>query len=94
MRWIGEALAGDGAESTSAERLAAAIGPASTAGIILADRRLYDEIQKRQWRQSFFRDWKLVWYRDIDGYGPQDRFSVLAIFLRRDAVPGDGLQWP
>ncbi len=94
MRWIGEALSGDGAESTSAERLAAAIGPASAAGIILADRRIYDEIQKRHWRKSFFRDWKLVWFRSIDGYGPQDRFSVLAIFLRRGAFPGDGLQWP
>ena len=94
MRWIGEALAGDGSESAAAARLGAAVGPASTAGIILADRRLYDEIRKRQWRTSFFRDWKLVWLRSIDGYARQDRFSTLAIFVRRDDFPAADSQWP
>ena len=94
MRWVGEALAGDGSESTAARRLGAAIGPTSTAGIILADRRIYDEIRKRQWHVPFFRDWKLVWFRNIDGYGQEDRFSTLAIFVRRDAFPEGGLQWP
>ncbi|MDE0225711.1 MAG: hypothetical protein OXP28_11295 [Gammaproteobacteria bacterium] len=94
MRWIGEALSGDGAESTSAERFAAAIGPASAAGIILADGRIYDEIRERDWRTSFFRHWRLVWFRSVDGYGPGDRFSTLAIFVRRDTVPRAGSQWP
>ena len=94
MRWVGEALAGDGSESTSAGRLGAAIGPASTAGIILADRRLYDELRKRRWHASFFRNWKMVWFRSIDGYAPEERFSTLAIFVRRDAFPEAGLQWP
>ena len=94
MRWVGEALAGDGSESAAAARLGAAIGPASTAGVILADRRLYDELRKRHWHASFFRDWKLVWFRNIDGYAPEDRFSTLAIFVRREAFPEAGLQWP
>ena len=94
MRWVGEALAGDGSESTSAGRLGAAIGPASTAGIILADRRLYDELRKRHWHAPFFRDWKLVWFRKIDGYARQDRFSTLAIFVRRDDFPAADSQWP
>lgn len=94
MRWIGQALAGDGSESAGVERLGAAIGPASTAGIILADRRIYDELRKRRWRTQFFRDWRLVWYRNIDGYDPQDRVSTLAIFVRRDGVSGTGSQWP
>ena len=94
MRWVGEALSGDGSESTAAGRLRAAIGPASTAGIILADRRMYVELRKRQWHAPFFRDWKLVWFRNIDGYGLEDRFSTLAIFVRRDAFPEAGLQWP
>ena len=94
MRWVGEALAGDGSESTSAGRLGAAIGPASTAGIILADRRIYDELRKQHWHAPFFRDWKLVWFRSMDGYAQEDRFSTLAIFVRRDDFPDAGLQWP
>ena len=94
MRWVGEALGGDGSESAAAARLGAAIGPASTAGIILADRRLYDELRKRHWHASFFRNWKLVWFRNIDGYAPEERFSTLAIFVRRDDFPEAGLQWP
>ena len=88
MSWIGQALAGDGSEGAGVERLGSAIGPASTAGIILADRRIYDELRKQHWRAPFFRDWKLVWYRNIDGYDPEERFSTLAIFVRRDGVPG------
>ena len=94
MRWVGEALAGDGSESAAARRLGAAIGPASTAGIILADRRIYDELRKRRWHEPFFRDWKLVWFRSIDGYALDDRFSTLAIFVRRADFPDAGLQWP
>ena len=94
MRWVGEALAGDGSESAAAARLGAAIGPASTAGIILADGRIYDELRTRHWHAPFFRDWKLVWFRSIDGYDPENRFSTLAIFVRRDDVPDAGLQWP
>ena len=94
MRWVGEALAGDGSESAAAGRFGAAIGPASTAGIILADRRLYDELRKRHWHAPFFRDWKLVWFRNIDGYGSENRFSTLAIFVRRDVSPDAGLHWP
>ena len=94
MRWVGEALAGDGSRSAAAARLGAAIGPASTAGIILADRRIYDELGKRRWHAQFFRDWKLVWFRNIDGYDPENRFSTLAIFVRRDAFPDADLQWP
>ena len=56
MRWVGESLAGDGSESTAAGRLGAAIGPTSTAGIILADKRIYDELRKRRWHARFFRD--------------------------------------
>ncbi len=94
MRWIGEALAGNGSESMALDRLAAAIGPASTAGIILADGRIYDEIRKRHWQAPFFQEWKLVWFRNIAGYGPEDRFSTLALFVRRDAFPEAGSQWP
>ena len=94
MRWIRKALTGDDSESTAVDRLAAAIGPASTAGIILADGRIYDEIRKRHWQAQFFQEWKLVWFRNIDGYGPEDRFSTLALFVRADAYPGAGLQWP
>ena len=94
MRWIGQALAGDGSEGAGVERLGSAIGPASTAGIILADRRIYDELRKRHSRALFFRDWKLVWYRDIDGYDPEERFSTLAIFVRRDAFPDARWPWP
>lgn len=94
MRWIGEALAGSGSESMALDRLAKALGPTSTAGIILADGRIYEEIRKRNWRAPFFREWKLVWFRNIDGYGPEDRFSTLALFVRRDAFPDAGLQWP
>ena len=94
MRWVGEALAGDGSEIAAVARLGAAIGPASTAGIILADGRLYDELRKRHWHAPFFRDWKLVWFRSIDGYAPENRFSTLAIFVRREDVPDAGLQWP
>ena len=93
-RWIGEALAGDGSETMAADRLATAVGPTSTAGIILADGRLYDEIRERQWRAQFFREWRLVWFRSIDGYDAKDRFSMLALFVRRDAFPDAGLQWP
>ena len=94
MRWVGEALAGDGSESAAEARLGAAIGPASTAGIILADRRIYEELRKRRWHALFFREWKLVWFRSIDGYAPEERFSTLAIFVRRDAFPEAGMQWP
>ena len=93
MRWIGEALAGNGSESMALDRLAAAIGPASTAGIILADGRIYDEIRKRHWQAPFFREWKLVWFRNIDGYDPENRFSTLAIFVRRGSSE-TGAQWP
>ena len=94
MRWVGEALAGDGSESAAEARLGAAIGPTSTAGVILADGRIYDELRKRSWHARFFRDWKLVWFRNIDGYHPENRFSTLAIFVRRDEFPEAGLQWP
>ena len=94
MRWIGKALAGDGSESAAAERLRAAIGPASTAGIILADGRIFDEVRDRHWRVPFYRDWTLVWFRSIEGYDREERFSTLAIFVRRDAFPNAGPQWP
>ena len=82
--WIGNALAGDGSESRAADRLAAAIGPASTAAIILADARFYDEIGERRWGEAFFREWKPAWRRNVDGYSRDERFSTLAIFVRRD----------
>ena len=94
MHWVGEALDGDGSETAAVARLRAALGRGSTAGLILGDNRIFDEFRERGWNTTFFREWKLVWYRRIEGYGPEDRFSTLAIFVRRDAFPDAGLQWP
>ena len=92
-RWIGRALAGDDSETAAAERLRAAIGPASPAGIILADSRLCAELRQRSWQAPFFRHWRLAWFRTIDGYGPEDRFSALAVFVRRDAFLDARGEW-
>ena len=62
----------------------AAVGRGSTAGIIIADSRLCDEVRERDWQAPFTREWKRVWFRRIDGYGPEDRFSTLVVFARRD----------
>lgn len=94
MRWVGRALAGDGSETAAAERLRAAIGPASEAGVMIADRRLYDELRLRDWEASFFGEWKLVWFKEIDGYDPENRFSTLAVFVRRDVFLDASGQWP
>ena len=92
-RWIGAALAGDGSEREAAERLATAIGPKSTAAIILADMRLCDEIRERRWRDPFVQEWKPVWRQNIDGYGREDRFSTLTVFVRRDVFLDMREEW-
>ena len=94
MRWVGEALYADGSEGAAVERLRAAVGPGSAAGIILADRRLFDYMRERGLRADVARDWKLVWFRRVEAYGPEDRFSTLAILVRWDDFPHGGLSWP
>ncbi len=93
VRWMGKALAGNGSESAAAVRLAEAIGPASTAGILLADARLCDEIRERRWGDLFFQEWELAWRRNIDGFRPEKRFSTLAVFVRRDVFLGGREEW-
>lgn len=92
-RWVGRALAGDGSETAAAERIRAAIGPASAAGIILADSRLCAELRQRGWQTPFFRDWRPVWSKTIDGYAPEHRFSTLVVFVRRDAFLDARGEW-
>ena len=93
MPWIGMALAGDGSEMTALDRWAAVIGRGSTAGIILADARFHHEVRERHWGDLFFKEWEPVWYRTIDGYGPEERFSRLAVFVRRDLFLDAREEW-
>lgn len=83
-RWIGNALGEDSSEHGASDRLAVAIGPTSTAAVILADARLCDEIRERRWRDLFFREWVPAWRLNVDGYGREERFSTLAVLVRRD----------
>ncbi len=92
-RWVGRALAGDSSKAAAASRLRAAIGPTSTAGVIIADRRICDEVRKRDWQALFSREWRQVWFREIDGYDPEDRVSTLAVFVRRDVFLGARGHW-
>ena len=92
--WIGKALAGDGSEAASAARLVRALAPGSGVGVILSDRRLAREVRGRGREESFFREWRRVWFRRVEGRDDEDRLSSLGILVRRNAFLRAGRPWP
>ena len=92
--WVGEALTGDGSEEAAATLLARALAPGSEVAVILSDRRLAQEVRKRGWEESFFREWRRVWFRRTEGYDAGDRLSSLGILVRRGAFLRAGRPWP
>ena len=82
--WIGRALAGDGSPAAAAARLREALAPGSGAGLILADDQLLREVRSRGWERWFFKEWRLVWFRQLEGRAAEERLGALAVLVRRD----------
>ena len=81
--WVGQALAGDGSAAAAAERLRKALAPESGVGLILADNQLLREVRNQGWEPWFFEEWRLAWYRRLEGRDPDERLGSLAILVRK-----------
>ena len=85
--WVGDAFSGDGSEDAAAARLRKALARGSSAGVIVAGRPLFHEVEKRGWESFLYDEWRLVWYRQVEG---QDApFDILAVLVRAD-MPDEG----
>ncbi len=83
--WVGAALDGDGTAVAAAHRLQSALAASSSAGMILADGRLLEEIRQRGWQRELHRHWRMVWFQRVAGIKTGERFARLAILVRRRA---------
>ncbi len=82
--WVGNAFSGDGSEDAAAARLRKALSRGSAAGVIVAGRPLFHEVEKREWDSFFYDEWRFVWYRQVEG---QDApFDILAVLVRADML--------
>lgn len=82
-RWIGRALSGDGSEANAVTRLRTALSDKSNAGVIVANRWLLEEVERRGWQSFFHSQWRLVWHRHVPGH-EEWGFDQLAVFVRSD----------
>ena len=88
--WLGIALDGDGSRTAAGERLRDALGPDSGVGVILADGRLLGEVREQGWQRSFHEEWRIVYFRRLEGRETGEPFARLAVYARRQALAGGG----
>ena len=81
--WVGVALDGDGSVAAAAERLRSVLAPGSSAGVILADGQLLQELRERGWQRDLHRHWRMSWFQRVAGIETGERFARLAILVRR-----------
>ena len=74
LSWTGDGPGGD------VYRLREALAQGSTAGVVVANGLLLDEIGQRGWEDLFCDEWRLVWYREVPGHDAG--FDRLAVFVR------------
>ena len=89
MPWVGITLGGDGSRIAAVERLRNALASDSSVGAILADGRLLGTLREageadwEGWQRAFHAEWRMVWFRRVDGRETGEKFARLAIFVRR-----------
>ena len=89
MPWVGITLGGDGSRTAAVERLRGALASDSPVGAVLADGRLLGTLREageadwEGWQRAFHAEWRMVWFRRVDGRETGEKFARLAIFARR-----------
>ena len=83
LPWVGVTLDGEGSRAAAVERLRHALRPTAGVGVILADGRLLREVRASDWRRSFHADWRMAWFRRVEGRASGDEFARLAVLVRR-----------